>query len=153
MANIKIQQLASKTTPANTDVMVIEDATSTKKIDWASITSTLFKSGSNTNGTYLELPDGTSIQYGSLPSVPLTMEPYGNGWRSQTLEYPLPRPIVSSVGAVCFINQASVAYYGIWANSTVRNTTQFRLRFMSITSGATGQGTTDLSWVVIGRWK
>lgn len=58
MANIKIGQLTNKTTLSDTDIVIIEDATSTKKMTVGKLKEILgidkggvVDSGSNTNGS------------------------------------------------------------------------------------------------------
>lgn len=70
MANIKIAQLTNATTISDTDIVLIEDATQTKKMTVATLKSLLginsggiIDSGSNANGKYVKFADGTMICY------------------------------------------------------------------------------------------
>lgn len=73
MANIKIAQLTNAITISDTDIVLIEDATQTKKMTVATLKSLLginnggvVDSGINANGRYIKFADGTLVMSRSV---------------------------------------------------------------------------------------
>ena len=59
-----IVNMTEKTTPEDTNLLVIEDAVDTKKITFANLVNPIkdiVDSGSNSNGSYIRFSDGTMI--------------------------------------------------------------------------------------------
>ncbi|MBO1264383.1 hypothetical protein J3A84_04920 [Proteiniclasticum sp. SCR006] len=77
MANIKIAQLTNQTTLSDTDLVIVETATSTNKMTVGKLKELLGiqeggieESGNNANGYWIKFKDGTLIM-GALVNVPM----------------------------------------------------------------------------------
>lgn len=104
MANIKIQQLAAKTAPGDTDVLVIEDTSSTKKITWANLRSALYSVifqtktvSSRFTSTDSRVSNISAYAKGQTVTLRFAFTPDGRGYQNNVITSTL-RPIISSCG-------------------------------------------------------
>ena len=102
MAEKYIVNMPLKTTPDDTDLMIIEDAQDTKRMTWANVVKpikdlvdNIIESGSNANGSYIKFDDGTMTCMMSGTITLLNMVQTSNGlWRFQGDNIPYPATFV-----------------------------------------------------------
>jgi hypothetical protein len=109
--------------------------------------SAMIDGGSNANGYYVKLEDGTLIQYGEKTGLDAT-DDYGTGglyYNASASNYAFPIPFVGQVPA----GSLSMDNLAMFGTLNVVTLTTFRLNYIYTDSvtGRTGR------WFAIGRWK
>ena len=164
MADIKIQDLLSATTVADTDLFIVEDNADTKKITKANLAnafgiSGLFdlvglggvvESGSNSNGTFIKFADGTMIAWSEATVTTTSTTALENGgFRTGSNGFSLPATFHATPRVVAS-SRNSTRDVGLYAEST--NVSTLNIIFKTISSDSTSR-VHIAHWIAIGRWK
>lgn len=122
MANIKIAQLTNATTISDTDIVLIEDATQTKKITVGNLRSLLgiydggiVGSGANPNGFFTKYADGTLECYQVIDTTTGTLSQIGTSgiWQwFNTGQYLFAAPFVGTPYVDIKVNLGEYLSYG-----------------------------------------
>jgi hypothetical protein len=150
MADVKINQLPNKTTLADTDVVIVESATSTNKMTVAKLKELLgidgggiVESGTNENGYYTKYSDGTLIcrhiiTINATPSV----------GTEGTWTFPVPFLNITGLNV-----QATIAFdSSINFSSNIRGRTSTNTR-VNVRHDFASQLSVPVALLAIGRWK
>ena len=166
MADVKINQLPEQTTISDTDVVIVETATSTNKMTVGKLKELIgiqgggiVESGSTThpsytNGTYVKFADGTMICRFST-----TLNGLGWVWSNgdsimRTVTFPM--PFASNEYTATIIKKGTNTPYG-WKStpliqSKVLSSAYIGMVATSDTVFSSGN-TIDVDVMIIGRWK
>ena len=127
MANIKIQQLAAKTKPANTDVMVIEDTTSTKKITYANILGGIYSFEKTENSFWIRFENGLQIAFKQVTFTAANNDPLYGGMRQfrfPNVSYPNSfTKVLYSSASIIGASKTSIRTYAVGCFVQHRNNT------------------------------
>lgn len=155
MANIKIAQLTTQTVLNDTDVIIVENATSTNKMTVAKLKELLgvqlniplggiVEAGSNVNGSYIKYADGTLVMWGITPNEAITTA-IGSGYRTIARTSTLPATLHDYKKARIVVSAQNYAI----ATGNVETNNSIVTAMLSFDSGRNSA----VHWQVIGRWK
>jgi hypothetical protein len=167
MANIKIAQLTNLLTLNDTDILIVETATTTGKMTVSKLNELLgiqlniplggvVESGSNGNGSYIKFADGTMICSGTISTsiASNTALASGGGFRTSSIvrDYPqafTDRPVIScSLEEYGSNNSIGVMVAPLPANPLTQCFAQWRT-----VSGDSTARERSAGYIAIGRWK
>lgn len=155
MANIKIAQLTTQTVLNDTDVIIVENATSTSKMTVAKLKELLgiqlniplggiVDAGSNVNGNFIKYADGTLVMWGITPNEAITTV-IGSGFRTVAKTSTLPVTLHDYTKARILVSAQNYAI----ATGNVETNDSIITAMLSFDSGRNSA----VHWQVIGRWK
>lgn len=155
MANIKIAQLTNQINIADTDLILIESATSTNKMTVGKFKELLginqggiVESGSNTNGAWIKYADGTMICR-QRASTDATSIQNGSLYRSSNTTWSFPQTFIEAPSLSIQVDAGTAYGWGGLGSAGV-NSTQASFVAYSATSSTYGAA---VSLIAIGRWK
>lgn len=145
MANIKIAQLTNQTSLSDTDLVIIESATSTNKMTVGKLKELLgiqsggiVESGSNSKGAYIKFSDGLLIQYSLTPIGILANQSFAD------VTYPIP-----FTGA----NMIIPSQRNINVNDAVLSANNISTTTGRVYRNPVKNTQADFVYIAIGRWK
>lgn len=151
-----IVNMTEKTTPEDTNLLVIEDSQDTKRMTWSNLVKPIkdmidnqeIESGSNSNGAYIRFSDGTQICWHTV-SFPATFTPWGNIYAfiyATRINYP-----------AAFIAEPSVNVTNSTKDYTAMITRVFTygtgIGTVSLARPTIADETYSIDYVATGRWK
>ena len=157
MANIKIAQLTNQTTISDTDLVIVESATSTNKMTVGKLKELLgihgggiVESGSNANGNYVKYADGTMICRNNavVSGIPVSTV-QGALYTSGNLEFDFPQPFLSAP-TVSIIPRASATVLFAQQSGSASN---IKLIYKISSPTSVTIESLIVNWIAIGRWK
>lgn len=155
MADVKINQLPSKTSLADTDVVIVESATQTMKMTVDNLRKSLSETGttygSNSNGYYLKMENGTLLMWNTVALAYSSSHIYHASWT-------FPHALISGTSAIVIGNRSAINLGNTGANgasftSDTPSTTSVYIRLFDSTNAMTSGLTIEVRVFVIGRWK
>lgn len=159
MANIKIAQLTNQINISDTDLILIESATSTNKMTVGKLKELLgissggiVESGSNSNGSYIKFGDGTMVCYHNMTMDDWVSIPRGALYStsSKVWTFPVPFALTPTV-----TSQVNSMIPNTWTSLGTGGSNRFdtSVRVMGTVIDGSAQYIPSVSLIAIGRWK